>query len=138
MRSKLALGLMMAGLVLVLVACGGAAPTTVPPSEPVDTTVTLSEFSIFATQTFQVGTPYRFVITNNGTLAHEFILEAAGAVDEPLVDADGRVAEVKEEDLPAGTSDTFEWTFTEAGNFQIACHVVGHYEAGMLLPIVVQ
>lgn len=136
MRSKLVLWLLLVGLVLAVSACGPAA--TPAPSGPAEVTVTLTEFAITSSlTTLQVGTPYSFVVTNNGSIAHEILIEPAGAVDEPL-EAGGREAEIEEEDLPAGASATLEWTFTEAGDFQLACHVVGHYEAGMVLPIVVQ
>jgi uncharacterized cupredoxin-like copper-binding protein len=36
-----------------------------------------------------------------------------------------------------GTTVTREFTFTQTGDFEFACHVSGHYEAGMLLPITV-
>jgi uncharacterized cupredoxin-like copper-binding protein len=37
-----------------------------------------------------------------------------------------------------GTTVTREFTFTQAGDFEFAYRVPGHYEAGMLLPITVQ
>jgi len=45
---------------------------------------------------------------------------------------------VGEAELPPGTIVTREFTFTQTGDFEFACHVSGHYEAGMLLPITVQ
>src|SRR5574341_2131311 len=59
-----------AGIVaLALAGCG--------PKPPVEVQVTLTEFGIEASQsTFKVGQPYRFVVTNEGALAHEFMVSA--------------------------------------------------------------
>jgi predicted lipoprotein with Yx(FWY)xxD motif/plastocyanin len=81
---------------------------------------------------FQVGETYTFNVTNGGTREHEIILEKAGAIHEPI-EAEGGEAEV--EGLQAGDSGSFTVTFTEAGNYQLACHVDGHYEAGTVLTI---
>ena len=48
--------------------------------------------------------------------------------DEPL-EFNGAAQEV--EDIEPGTTRTVEWTVPEAGQYQLACHVEGHYEAGM-------
>ena len=45
---------------------------------------------------------------------------------------------VDEDDLPPGGSETSEMTFSRAygeGEIELACHVLGHYETGMRLPI---
>ena len=81
---------------------------------------------------FKVGETYTFNVTNNGSMPHEFVIEVAGAVDEPL-EGDAGPAEI--EPFDAGTTQTIEFTFTEAGIFQFACHVPGHYEAGMALTV---
>ncbi len=47
---------------------------------------------------------------------------------------------IEEDDMPAGATGTLDLTFTEpaeAGKLEFACHVPGHYEAGMKLPITV-
>ena len=36
-----------------------------------------------------------------------------------------------------GTSGTLEWTFTEPGTLQLACHVRDHYAMGMVISITV-
>jgi predicted lipoprotein with Yx(FWY)xxD motif/uncharacterized cupredoxin-like copper-binding protein len=81
---------------------------------------------------FRVGETYTFNVTNGGEIEHEIILEKAGAIHEPI-EAEGGEAEV--EGLQAGDSGSFTVTFTEAGNYQLACHVDGHYEAGTVLTI---
>ena len=117
---------------------GAGAPMGTPEASPeasMDGTVqvSLSEFTIEASQTeFKVGETYTFEVTNDGEFPHEFVIEKAGAVDEPL-EANGEEAEI--EPFDGGTSQTITWTFTEAGNFQFACHVMSHYPMGMALTI---
>lgn len=51
------------------------------------------------------------------------------------------LAMIEASDMPAGTTATFDYTFTEAapdGALEFACHRPGHYEAGMKCPIVVE
>ena len=96
---------------------------------PAEVKVTLSEFKVEMSNTdLPAGTVVTFVITNNGKITHEMVLEKAGVVDEPL-EFDGKGQEA--EDIEAGTTRTVEWTIPEAGQYKLACHVPGHYEAGM-------
>lgn len=85
--------------------------------------------------TFVVGQTYSFVTTNVGVAVHEIVLEPAGAVDEPL-EMDDMEAEI--EDLMPGTTGVLTWTFTEAGEYQLSCHIPGHYEAGMFTTFTVE
>ncbi|HEX5500740.1 MAG TPA: plastocyanin/azurin family copper-binding protein, partial [Thermomicrobiales bacterium] len=78
------------------------------------------------------GQPYRFVVTNTGKSTHEFVIEPAGAIDKAL-EANGKEAEA--EDIAPGQTKELIWTFDKAGDFQVACHKPGHYEAGMVHPI---
>jgi uncharacterized cupredoxin-like copper-binding protein len=97
--------------------------------------VTESEMVIVAAQTtFKVGQPYTFVVTNRGTTEHELVIEKRGDVDRPL-EQGGQEAEAP--DISPGQSKTLTWTFTEPGDYQFACHLPGHFEAGMVLPIAV-
>ena len=73
-----------------------------------------------------------FNVTNNGTEVHEFVIEPAGAVDEPL-EANGEEVEI--EDIEPGQTASLTFTFTEAGNFQFSCHIPGYYPAGMALNV---
>jgi uncharacterized protein (DUF305 family)/uncharacterized cupredoxin-like copper-binding protein len=95
--------------------------------------VTLTEFSIeLASTTLHAGRPYTFVVTNDGTVPHEFVIERLGATHEPLVDGD-QTAMVT--GIAPGETRTLGWTFTEAGSYQLACHEPGHYEAGQVLAV---
>jgi predicted lipoprotein with Yx(FWY)xxD motif/plastocyanin len=98
-----------------------------------DVEVTILDGDVESSVTdFKVGETYTFNVTNNGEIEHEIVLEKAGAIDEPL-EGDGGEAEV--EGLKSGDSGSFTVTFSEAGNYQLACHIDGHYEAGTVLTI---
>ena len=91
--------------------------------------VTLSEFTVeMSGTTLAAGTKVTYTITNNGKIKHEMVLEKEGVTDEPLA---FNGTEQEAEDIEPGTTRTVEWTIPEAGKYQLACHVEGHYEAGM-------
>lgn len=106
--------------------------------------VTLTDFAIEASQTtFTPGTRYRFVVTNKGGVAHEFMITPpmmGGMMSEEQMH-EMALLEIEEDELPPGTTKTIEFTFSEAapeGKLEFACHVEGHYEAGMHRGIIVQ
>ena len=124
----------------VLTACGGSKST--------DVKITLKEFGIESSMTdFQVGVPYRFVVTNAGAVEHEVMLMPPVLADSmgmgmnmDALDKEA-LAMIPASDLPAGGTASFEYTFTEsasAGSLEFACHTPGHYEMGMNLPITVK
>lgn len=113
-------------------AIGGASGSPVAAS---GATVILTDYRISLFQSsFTVGQPYTFVVENNGSETHELVIEAKGAVDQPL-EADGRRAEIVE--VPGGGMATLTWTFDEPGEYQLACHRDGHYERGMVQEAIV-
>jgi uncharacterized cupredoxin-like copper-binding protein len=125
---------------LLLTACGGSNPSEVK--------ITLNEFGIESSTTdFQKGVPYRFVVTNEGTVEHEMMImppvmpDSMGmAMDMGEMDKMALVM-IEASDLPAGATASFDYTFTESapdGSLELACHTPGHYEAGMKLRITVQ
>jgi uncharacterized cupredoxin-like copper-binding protein len=116
-------------------------------AEPVEVIVTLGEatlgeFTVDMSQSaFDAGVSYRFVVTNEGAVGHEFMVVA------PLESGDGNMEEIDaaalfvihEDDLPPGATVEVVYSFpfdTELG-LEAACYVPGHYEAGMKTPIVV-
>jgi len=124
-------------LSLILSACG--------PKEPVTVEVTLTEFGIESSVSeFKSGTPYHFVITNEGAINHEFMImepTAEGMMMSMEEMDEMALAFVEEDELTPGASQTLDYTFTEpasAGSLEIACHTSGHYEAGMKFPITVE
>jgi uncharacterized cupredoxin-like copper-binding protein len=116
-------------LLAPLAACGPSSRD----SAPQEVTVTMSEFDFASSQTtFAAGTPYRFVLRNVGAAEHEWAVVPRGAVNEQQV-----LTEVEEDDLPPGATVTAEFTFPRAGEYDFACFVPGHFEAGMKLPVTV-
>jgi uncharacterized cupredoxin-like copper-binding protein len=125
---------------LLLTACGGSKATEVQ--------ITLTEFGIQSSLTdFQTDVPYRFVISNQGSVEHEFMIMAPLTEDElgmhmNMSDLDElALAMIEAADLQAGETASFDFTFREAakaGTLEFACHTPGHYEANMKLPILVE
>jgi len=111
--------------------------------EPVTVNISVDEFSINSDLTdFKVGQPYHFVLTNGGVAPHELMLiEPMETGTMPMTEMDEMaVAVVEEDDLPAGASYEFDVTFDHAyddGTLEFACHLAGHYEAGMHVPVTV-
>lgn len=140
-RKRIVASLMTVLLVPLLAACSSGQSTA---SGPVEVRVTLSEFAFESTlTTFNVGVPYHFVVTNNGAVAHEIMLMQpmempAGMTMEAMDQM--ALAHIEAADLPVGGTSTLDYTFTEpaaASALEFACHIAGHYDAGMKLPITV-
>ncbi|MBX9841475.1 MAG: cupredoxin family protein [Xanthobacteraceae bacterium] len=88
------------------------------------------------------GEQIRFVIRNDGELAHEFIL---ASTEENLKHAEVMKKNPDmEHDDPNGKSvepkkgAEIVWKFTKAGKFEYGCLIAGHREAGMTGTIVVK
>ena len=128
-------------VVAVLAACGGGA--TSGSGSPVQVQVTLTDFKIDSSlTTFSVGVPYHFVVTNKGAVAHEFVImppEQGTQGSESQLPSTA-LAGIMGKDLAAGASKTLDYTFqaAPAGGLEFACHLPGHYEAGMHTPITVK
>jgi uncharacterized cupredoxin-like copper-binding protein len=138
-----------AALAVALTACGGsgtATTTTTPMNDgagsPVTVHVTLTDFAIQSDlTTFTVGVPYHFVVVNNGGSQHEFMVipPMAAGTSSDVIDAAAQ-AHIEETNLQPGEQATVDYTFTagQVGTtLEFACHLQGHYEAGMHLPITV-
>ncbi len=131
---------------IALAACGGGSPPTSEPNGQGETqastevTVTLSEFAIEMSRTdFEAGQPYLFVVTNDGAVPHELMFirpMAAGSMGMEEMD-EMAVAVFSADELTAGATVTQTVTFPTAGEGSLegACHLSGHYEAGMKLAI---
>lgn len=137
-------------LVLAVAGCGAKAAgssnssnssNSSKTSGPTTVNITLTEFKITSSVTsFTVGTPYHFVVTNAGQTQHELMVmpTAKGTASEDERDA-SELFEIAE--LDPGQRGTKDFTFATAapaGTLEMACHVTGHYESNMRLPIVVK
>lgn len=138
--------MLLAMIVSLLAACGSAQASN--NEGPVDVQVKLSEMKIEASRTaFSEGVPYRFVVTNAGALAHEFMIvptAISGGMmgTAPMEQMDAKaLARIDSDDLPPGATKTLDYTFTTrapAGSLEFACYVPGHRESGMYQAITVQ
>jgi uncharacterized cupredoxin-like copper-binding protein len=111
---------------------GGAGAAALGPG---DVTVQVDiEHSLFRPEGLQVveGTRVRFVVVNGDPIHHELIVgppdvharHAAGTeAEHPSIPGEVSVD-------PNGTAVT-TFRFDEAGTFEYACHLPGHYEHGM-------
>lgn len=79
----------------------------------------------------EAGETVTFVVTNSGKLPHEFVLGDAEyqSSHEDHMSGDGHAANAVS--VAPGATAEITWTFTEAGSFEFACHVDGHYPGGM-------
>lgn len=81
------------------------------------------------------GETIRFRVTNRGKVKHEMVL---GTLAELKSHAEEmrKFPEMEHDDpnaieLDAGKSGELIWQFTQTGNFDFACLIPGHFEAGM-------
>ena len=108
-----------------------------PPSGGPAVEVSLAEFSVIAASDSVEANGVTFRVTNDGVVAHEFVvvrtdaapdaLEVAGGVaDESAVDVVGRI------DQWPGGGETREATFAMTpGRYLLICNLPGHYQLGM-------
>ena len=77
----------------------------------------------------------RFVLKNMGALDHEFVLGTA-AENRAHAEMMASMPEMGHSDknmtqVASGQSSSFVWKFSNKGEFEFACLIPGHYEAGM-------
>jgi len=129
MRRIVLLAAILGLLAFVLTACGG--PSS--PSKSIHVTMTDFQFSP-ASFTVPAGEPIAVELTNNGAVAHSFIIMKAGdQVQSHFTDADK--PNVLWEVPAVAPGESVKDTFTspsEPGQYQIVCGVAGHFEAGMV------
>ena len=91
--------------------------------------------------TVKQGETVRFVIKNQGKQLHEMVIgtkkeldaHAALMVKFPTMEHD----EPYMAHVSSGKSQNLLWTFNRAGDFEFACLIAGHYQAGMVGKITV-
>jgi uncharacterized cupredoxin-like copper-binding protein len=83
-----------------------------------------------------IGETVKFEVRNDGQLEHEFVLgsEAEQLEHDKEMAASGGMNMTHRNGVSVapGRTGTLIWTFTKAGSLQYACHVPGHYVAGMI------
>jgi uncharacterized cupredoxin-like copper-binding protein len=84
---------------------------------------------------FKAGQTVQFTITNDGDAEHEFVMDTLenNAKHKELM---AKFPEMEHDDpnairLQPGDKGTIVWNFANAGTFEVACLIPGHYEAGM-------
>ena len=82
------------------------------------------------------GETVKFVVRNTGAVMHEFVLGTKKELDEhaalmvkfPTMEHD----EPYMAHVAPGKTGEIVWTFNRAGDFDFACLIAGHYQAGMV------
>jgi len=141
--------------VLLVAACSssGATPSA-PASEPsasaaVSAPVEAARIDVSLTDALRIeppsmtvpaGVPVTFVVTNTGSIEHEFYLgdDKAQAEFEAEMQA-GAMRHDQPEGISVAPGETKEltYTFAEPGETLAGCHVIGHYGGGMKATITV-
>jgi uncharacterized cupredoxin-like copper-binding protein len=88
------------------------------------------------TLSFKQGETVRFVIRNKGKLLHELVIGTKKELDEhaammlkfPAMEHD----EPYMAHVGSGKTGGLIWTFNRPGEFDFACLIAGHYQAGMV------
>ena len=92
--------------------------------------------------TVKRGETIRFVVHNGGTVLHEMVLGTPQELRAhaelmkkfpEMEHSDANMAHVK-----PGTDGEIVWKFTQPGEFQFACLIPGHFEAGMVGKVTVK
>lgn len=142
-------------LAVVLAACssaGGAGtgfPTSSSAAAPSAAAATRIEVTLTdalkiepASMTVPAGEPIAFVVTNSGTVDHEFYLgdeEAQAEHEQEMADMGGMNHDEPEGiAVKPGETKELTYTFAEPGDTLAGCHVVGHYGGGMKATITVE
>jgi uncharacterized cupredoxin-like copper-binding protein len=107
-------------------------------TRPADRTIALSTTDglrfVPEQLTLRVGETIAFEISNPGSVPHEFFV---GNTQEQLAHAREMASgapmhdDPNGVDVPAGTTVRLVYTFAEPGTLEYACHVAGHFAAGM-------
>ncbi|MGE4050929.1 MAG: plastocyanin/azurin family copper-binding protein [Piscinibacter sp.] len=87
------------------------------------------------------GETLRFVIRNRGKLMHEFVIGTKRELDEHAA-LMAKFPDMQHDEpymahVAPGRTGEIVWTFNRAGEFQFACLIAGHYQAGMVGQVVV-
>jgi uncharacterized cupredoxin-like copper-binding protein len=138
------IGVLIVTAVLLAGCSSAASPPASAPGQPVRVEVKLLDtFRIEpSAMTVPVGAPVTFVITNAGVIDHEFYVGDEAAQqhhEEEMAGMGGMMAHDDPMGIAVDPGQTRELTITFEGPADLlgACHVTGHYAAGMRAPITV-
>ena len=129
--------LVLGAVLLGLAGCSGvgSTPGTVAAAQVVH--VTLSDGQITADRsTFTAGTPYHFVVTNQGRVAHQFMLAPMGDdwdYDHMSMPERHQHALYMYDQVAPGETKTFDYTFSASAvgqHYGFACYQEGCCGAG--------
>jgi uncharacterized cupredoxin-like copper-binding protein len=88
-----------------------------------------------ALERVKLGDTVRFVVRNDGKIMHEFVI---GTVQENQAHAElmKKFPDMEHDEpymvhVPPGKTAEIIWTFNRPGEFEFACLIAGHYDAGM-------
>ena len=105
--------------------------------------VTMSDAMRYTPDVISVkqGDTVKIVVKNDGKQLHEFVVGTKKELDEhaalmvkfPNMEHD----EPYMAHVNAGKTENIIWTFNRAGDFEFACLIAGHYQAGMVGKIIV-
>jgi hypothetical protein len=145
MKKKLFAGLAILGLLVILLGAAGIALASLAsgPDQPYDVHVTVKEFKVTVdSPIIPANVPIRFVVNNQGALTHEVVMEKLGDDDISLEGVEvqpeaGAENHAEIESVSSKTNKSDIWLIKDPGAYQLACHVTGHYQAGMVTPITV-
>jgi len=92
--------------------------------------------------TVRKGEQIRFLLENGGTESHEFMLATVGE-NRKHAELMKKFPDMEHDDpnakrLAMSERGELLWRFTKAGQFEFACLIPGHYEAGMHGKIIVK
>ena len=143
----------LASIAVLVAACAGggstlapsasAAPTAAPSaSAPATAQATRIEVTLNdtlriepASMTVPAGVPVTFVVTNAGSIGHEFVLGDEAAQAEHETEMGGSMGMGEDEEmaigLDPGQTKELTVTFPAAASLLAGCHVAGHYAGGM-------
>jgi len=100
--------------------------------------LTMTDQMRFTPDTLQIrqGETLRIVLKNDGKQLHEFVLGTKKELDEHaalmMKFPDMEHDEPYTAHVGPGKTGEIVWTFNRAGNFDFACLIAGHYQAGMM------
>jgi uncharacterized cupredoxin-like copper-binding protein len=99
--------------------------------------VAMSDNMRFTPDTLSIrqGETIRIVVRNEGKLLHEFVLGTRKELEEHAASMQ-RFPDMEHDEpymahVPPGQTGEIVWTFNRSGDFDFACLVAGHYQAGM-------